>query len=1110
MNKSAAFVSKCAVTACFFWVSTASAFEPAQAPLILGGQVEPNVMFILDDSGSMRWGYMPDALRDNFALTGCYYVNSYAGVSTVACDEASNRFLMSSEFNRVYYDPNTTYSPPLKENGTRYSAATYESAWIDGYAQGGTTVNLSSNYRGIMDDFFLNWGNGYRGLVIGGAGQGRYYNFKSTCTPSSRYDNACYEIAYIGTSAAQKQNFANWFSYYRTRLLAAKSGVSAAFYPQTSAIRVGWGSINKGSSSIDGVSTRTVSAGVRPFAGTSRTSFFDWIRDLQPDGSTPLRRALDDAGQYYSRTDDKGPWSTTPGVSGGKDYACRQSYSMLTTDGYWSGSQASTAAAQKDVDGDGVANTLADVAKHYWKTDLYGSLANEVPTSRLNIQTQQHMVTIGVALGLDGDVSPTKEQAFDAVINGTESELTWPDPIASEGEARLLDLLHASANGRGDFFNAQNPAEFAQALATSLVTIADLATSNTPRAVSSARLAADTLLYEASYESGNWGGKLKAYTPVETATGLQYTLQWEAGEKLSASSRKFVYGAAIGKAKGVSMSWANVNQAFFNNDEDLFKYIKGNRLNEAPNGRAFRTRDGLLGDIVNSSVIAVNRRDFGYLPSRTGLTGYEAFIKAKKTRSAVVFAGANDGFLHGFDGTNGTELFAFMPHGVAANVKGLADQNYQHRYFVDGKIHEHDVLIATPADAAKKWRTVLVGGLGAGGKSIYALDVTDASNFGPQSVLWEFSDADMGYSFGEPVVGLLANGQWGAIFGNGYGKKSDGTPLDSVLYVVNLETGAVIDKKVLATGTGGLASPGYVYSPAGDAKAFAVSNIYVGDLGGNLWKLNANNNGSFTTAFSGAPLFKAIHGSGASAKPQPITVRPLVAAHPKITDTHMVFFGTGSFASYADISSERINEVQSVYGIWGNGVPSGNNKFSAISSRSSLDQIRITDEYTTYDSLNSGLKSDMRIIEEKDEIDWAVKGGWYLDLLTKGTTAEGERVVSQPEIIRKSLVFKTNLPSQDPCLPDDNGWLMAMDLATGGRLDYTVWDYNRDGVVDDKDDLLAVDGKSTKGTGIRGDGILPTGGLLIGDKKCYYYGMVVNCDARPTSGRVSWEQIDEE
>lgn len=1112
MNKSAAFVSKCALSACFFWMSSVSAFEPAQAPLILGGQVEPNVTFILDDSGSMRWGYMPDSLRDQFSLTGCFYVNSYAGVNTVSCEEASNRFLMSSAFNTLYYDPAITYLPPLKEDGTKYSAATYDNAWVNGYAQGGTTINLASNYRGIMDDYFLNWGNGYSGLVIGAAGGGRYYNFKSTCQASSKYDNACYDITFIGTDAARRQNFANWFSYYRTRILAAKSGVSAAFYPQTSAIRVGWGSINKGSTSIDGISTRTVSAGVRPFSGTSRQSFFNWIRDFQPSGSTPLRQALDDAGQYYSRTDDKGPWSTTPGVTGGKDYACRQSYTMLTTDGYWNGNQASTAAARKDVDGDGVANTLADVAKHYWETDLYGTLANNVPTSLLNKQNQQHMVTIGVGLGLQGDISPTKQQAFDAVISGTENGLKWPDPIASEGEARLLDLLHASANGRGDFFNAQNPVEFAEALATSLVNIADLAASNTPRAVSSARLTSDTLLYEASYESGNWAGSLKAYKPSETATGLQYDLQWEAGAKLPESSRKFIYGASFGKAKAVAMTWGNVNQAFFSNDQDLFNYIKGNRLDEDPNGRAFRARGSLLGDIVNSSVVAVNRRDFGYLPSRTGLAGYEEFLKAKKARSPVVYAGANDGFLHAFDGTNGTELFAFMPHGVAANVKGLADKNYQHRYFVDGKIHEHDVFIATPADAAKKWRTVLVGGLGAGGKSIYALDVTNASSFGPENVLWEFSDVDMGHSFGEPVVGLLANGQWGAIFGNGYGTKSDGTPLNSVLYVVNLETGALIDKEVLATGTGGLASPGYVYSPSGDTKAFAVANIYVGDLGGNLWKLNANNNGSFTTAFNGTPLFKAIHGSGTSAKPQPITVRPLVAAHPKVTDTHMVYFGTGSFASYADISSQRINEVQSVYGIWGNGVPSGKNQFNAITSRSALDQVKITAEYSSggFDALNPELKSDMRLVEEKTEIDWTNKGGWYLDLLTKGITPEGERVVSQPEIIRNSLVFKTNLPSDNPCLPDDNGWLMAMDLATGGRLSYTVWDYNRDGVVDKKDDLLVADGDPSKGTGIRGDGILPTGGLLIGDTKCYYYGMVVNCDARPASRRVSWEQVDEE
>ena len=1108
MNKSAAFALKCVLSACFFWTGGASAFEPAQAPLILGGQVEPNVTLLMDDSGSMAWGYMPDSLNTNLNNSACNFESASGDNWFYNCAITGRAHYFSSEVNRIYFDPSAVYPPP-----PGFTNASFTAAKLDGYSGSSPTISLATSFRAPFYTVSYAGGAYYDYFYIGPAAPAFYYQQSTNCI--DRLSDSCYTKTNIGNDAALRQRFANWFSYYRTRMLAAKSGVSAAFFPQTSAIRVGWGSINKGSSSIDGISTRTLNAGVRAFSGTSRQDFYDWIRDLQPEGGTPLRRALDDAGQYYSRTDDRGPWSTTPGVSGGKDLACRQSYTMLTTDGYWNGIQASTAAAQKDVDGDGVANTLADVAKHYWETDLYGGLANNVPTSVLNKQKQQHMVTIGVALGLEGDLSPTKKQAFDAVINGTENQLNWPDPIASGGNARLLDLLHASANGRGDFFNAQNPAEFAKALSSSLVSIADLSASNTPRTVSSARLKSDTLLYEASYESGNWTGKLRAYRPVEMGAGLQYALQWEAGSKIGSGTRKLVYGSSTGVAKGTAMNWTSMssaNKALFNNDELLFNYINGNRLNEAPNGKGFRARTSLLGDVVNASVIAVNRRDFGYLPSRTGLTGYADFLKLKKERPSVVYVGSNDGFLHAFDGNNGGELFGFMPHGVMDKVKSLADTNYQHRFLVDGKLHEHDAFISSPADTARNWKTVLVGGLGAGGRSVFALDVTDASGFSNKSVMWEFTDPDMGYTFGEPVVGLLANGSWGAIFGNGYGKKADGTLLDSVLYVVNLETGALIQKKVLATGTGGLASPGYVYSPVGETKKFAITNIYVGDRGGNLWKLNAKNNGTFDTAFSGSPLFRAIHGTGVSAKVQPITVRPVIAAHPTVTDTHMVYFGTGSYASYDDISSTRINEVQSVYGIWGNGLPSGSNNFGTVSSRGSLEEVKITAEYTTSDySSGSELKSDMRIVEEKESINWANRAGWYMDLLTKGTTKEGERVVSQPEIISKSLVFKTTLPSTDPCMQSDNGWLMAMDLATGGRLTYTVWDYNKDGVVDDRDDLLAVgDGEGTKGTGIRDGDILPTGGLLIGESKCYYYGVVVNCETRPSAGRVSWEQLDEQ
>jgi len=1150
------FSFKAILAASFFAASTtASAFTPSDIPLQVGGTVEPNVMFIMDDSGSMRWGFMPDNLDAHWKIAAdrsvcirsglfgcrewglehdeCTRIN-YAGMDRWQCPIAGREFLASSSQNTVYYNPDIAYPPPLKEDGSRYNNASFSAAKIDGFNASSTSINLGSQFTPIIDDYYyLN-----NGFVLGAPQSAFYYNY--TCesldvdTRPSCYtkvpvatDGKTYKYP-NGNTYSSSVNFANWYSFYRTRMLAAKSGVSEAFSPQDARIRVGYGSINKASTDVDGARTRTIFSGVRIFDSAGKKGFFNWLTAMQPSGGTPLRRALDDAGLYFSRVDDKGPWSSTPGVTGGTDYSCRQNYTILTTDGYWNGDAASNPAiVGKDIDGDNVADTLADVAQYYWQTDLR-DLPNNVPASRRNSQNQQHMVTIGVGLGLSGTLAPTKKEAFDAVESSTSptvstaniSMLNWPDPISTSGEeqnnARLLDLLHASANGRGDFFNAQTPGDFAKALSDSLLSIANQNKFGTPRGISSARVVTDTLVYEAGYNSGVWSGSLKALSIEMTDKGIDLVDEWEAGSKIPRSGRNLFTNSAMGAGKGVAMTWSNVNKAHFNNDEAIFNYVLGSAVNEEPSGLKYRKRNTLLGDIVNSTVAVVSKYDFGYTQARSGLPGYIEYYRWKQnTRKPMVYVGSNNGFLHAFDGVTGAEKFAFMPLGSAreGRLPNLVDKDYGHKYFVDGHLHEHDVNFTGQANG---WRTVLVGGLGAGGKSVFALDVTDgASAFDVSKILWEFSDVDMGFTFGEPAVGRLKNGKWAAIFGNGYGTKADGTLLDSVLYVVDLQTGAQIDKVVLAKNTGGLSSPGFLYTVPSRNNPIAVDKIFAGDRSGNLWQLNGKNNGTFASEFTSSgstnlPLFTAIAGGVR----QPITTRPIMAVHPEEPGTHMVYFGTGSFSELADVNKR----VQSVYGIWTQGTAGRTaNKPLRITARTSLQEIKITSESS------SATMSDARIVEERDSIDWDTKAGWYMDLLTRGTLAEGERVLTTMEFISGTLFVNTFLPNEDPCLQSDQGWMMAFNPATGSRPKQPVFDYNGDGKVDQSDNF-GSDGK-TIGSGIRDDRMLRIRGLMFArmpvlgcdpsvqdcelEVRCNYNGIPVNCP-NYRDKRMSWEQIHAE
>lgn len=260
---------------------------------------------------------------------------------------------------------------------------------------------------------------------------------------------------------AAGQNVANWFSYYRTRVLMAKSGLMTAFSTLDPSFRVGFGSINGGpggsnnsqyfpstASSVAFAYPDAFNGGTNyiygdaPFdsncatnpttctpgqAGTQRAAFWNWISQVQPGGQTPLRQALDAVGKYYQSSQ---PWlwmSTDPGYANrgnASNISCRQANTILTTDGFWNGNFTSSAAqgasdsngpSFTDANGNPVgykamapfsggdttdsSPSLADVATYYWENDLQTGLSNEVPTNTDDPAFWQHMVTFTMGLG---------------------------------------------------------------------------------------------------------------------------------------------------------------------------------------------------------------------------------------------------------------------------------------------------------------------------------------------------------------------------------------------------------------------------------------------------------------------------------------------------------------------------------------------------------------------------------------------------------------------------------------------------------------------------------------------------------------------------------------
>src|SRR5699024_6486942 len=133
--------------------------------------------------------------------------------------------------------------------------------------------------------------------------------------------------------------FANWYSYYRTRAFTARAAIGRAFSTLPDQFRLGWGRINKSSGSVDGVNVRAVQQGVRQMDSGHREDYYDWLYATEPSGGTPSRTALKAAGQYFDNNDT--PWRSDPEDNNSEILACRQTFTILMSDGFWNGANPS-------------------------------------------------------------------------------------------------------------------------------------------------------------------------------------------------------------------------------------------------------------------------------------------------------------------------------------------------------------------------------------------------------------------------------------------------------------------------------------------------------------------------------------------------------------------------------------------------------------------------------------------------------------------------------------------------------------------------------------------------------------------------------------------------
>jgi len=298
-----------------------------------------------------------------------------------------------------------------------------------------------------------------------------------------------------------------------------------------------------------------------------------------------------------------------------------------------------------------------------------------------------------------------------------------------------------------------------------------------------------------------------------------------------------------------------------------------------------------------------------------------------------------------------------------------------------------------------------VGSTGGGGKSIFALDVTDPTSFTAANVLFEINVADvpeLGNVLGTPLITRLPDGRWAVVFGNGYNNATG----QAYLIIVDLANPTSITKIPAGpSGANGLSGPA-LYATLGTTNA-----AFAGDLQGEMWKFDLSSTSpsswgsAYGTLASPLPLFVA---RGPNNEVQPITAAPTLGRNPQRGFALMVYFGTGQFFATGDNIVPTTPPVQSVYGIL-------DGTAITVTNRSVLAPKVINTQTATTRTVNEGI------------INWASVSGWYLDLLDYGTTlGKGERAISKPLLLFDRLIFTTVVPSQTACLPGGSGWLMEV------------------------------------------------------------------------------------
>lgn len=1035
----------------------ASAQAINDVPMAVKNNVPPNFMFLIDNSGSMT-NIVPTAPYDasvNYTPTSNCSGNQVLGAGAGVVIQIATVSGVRRSF--------------IRYNGTNYRHSTQTST-----STFGNNAFRCFSRNAEYDAHLLasNNNNTQPPNFLPSTYTGNYLNwyFGTTCSGTLAWSDSKKPLGSCGGAVQTRMEIAISSSKKMVDTLPTPPSASADTVTRVGLSTYFSGNNGDGGTLLVPIKNLSFNDSDNTITNIGRTPLKNAIDALTPEGNTPLAESLADIGRYLATgyngniaTANQSSinidtffrqggsnsrssclyWSSTGNRNACSNGSltssnaaerppitewCQRSYVFVVTDGRsnqdlaFSGNQ-----YLRDYDGD-CSGALASTCQNNGASGSYDRKINrEYESAGSDYFDDVAKALFDIDLRPDitdprpASVQPRKKNNARTYVIGFADSQVQDDPL----------LISTASQGGGKFIGAADDVALEGALREVVTDAFRQDAASAAVAVANPQITISDISYAPSYNSGTWYGDVEAFK-LDTSTGAQIKPAiWSARALLNGRSPN----TSLTNGRKIATFNGTVGRPFQSGQftapasltANIINYVRGDRsLESATSPTGLRVRDWLLGDIINAEPVVMN-----YTITSGGST----------ETVPIVFQAANDGMLHAFDGrvdasvsTRGQELWAYVPRAVHGHLAELANPLYAHRYYVD----------ATPAVAQVTglgaMTRLLVGGLGKGGGAYYALDITSFQAADESAVAskvkWEFTNQNLGYSFGTPLIVKTTAG-WRVVVSSGYGNVTGGPNGNGDgrgrVWVLDPSNGAIL--ATFDTGVGTTTNPAglaYLSKPANITPDADVRYVYGGDLLGNVWRFDI-------VDFTNLPV-KVAELRDPLGTPQPITAPLEVGQVSGQPSKYYLYAGTGRYLSDADVPGNTgatavATQRQSMYGIIDD---------TAVASPTTLTNLRnsnpatcpagggdgvLTCQQLSFDTTSGRYRASTNALS-------ATSRGWYLDLPpSTDTRLANGRIIGKPAVTTGgTLAFTVNVPTSAKCDPGGSSWFFQLSAQNGGAV----------------------------------------------------------------------------